>query len=522
MATGVSEPVRLRKPQAPTWLWGAALAVVIPIVAPLTYLLYTVALGPDWGLLFSARTAELIGNTVILTVAVSAAATVIGVGSAWLVTMTDLRFSRIWTTLIALPLVVPSYVGALVLVAATGPGGVISEGIPRLDGFVGAWLSLTLFTYPYVFLASSVTLRNIDPALEEAARGLGASAWNAFRRVTLPQLRPAIGGSVLLISLYTMSDFGAVSLMRFDTLTRSIYTQWSTRIDRAPALTLAALLMVMTALVLWLESRSRNRGVYFTSRPSRKARRIHLSPNARRFAWMGLGTLILATLVIPVAVLTAWLLRGVSNGATFGDLAAPALRSLSVSVASALAAALAAIPIAVLAVRFASRWTARIERSVWAVYALPHVTVGIAMVFFTLTFLSFAYQSLFILIGAYVAIFLPQASSAAQAALQQVDPQAEEASRSLGKTSWATTVRITIPLISRGLMAGATLVFLTVMKELPVTLLLRPTGFDTLALNIWQQTSEGFFARASAASLLLLLISSVPMYFLATRDLRHA
>ena len=522
MKTQVPAPTRARQPGAPIWLWATALAVVIPILAPLTYLIYTVALGPDWDLLFSARTAELVANTAVLTVTVSAAATVIGVGSAWLVAITDLRFSRMWTTLIALPLVVPSYVGALVLVAATGPSGVISESIPRLDGFWGAWLSLTLFTYPYVFLASSVTLRRIDPALEEAARGLGASAWGAFRTVTLPQLRPAIGGSVLLIALYTMSDFGAVSLMRYDTLTRSIYTQWATRIDRAPALTLAALLMAMTALVLWLESRSRIRGVYFTSTPARALRRIHLSTNARRLAWLSLSSLVTATLVVPIIVLSTWMARGVANGATFGDIAAPALRSLAVSATAADAAAMAAIPVAVLAVRYASRWTSRMERSVWAVYALPHVTVGIAMVFFTITFLSFAYQSLFILVGVYVAIFLPQASSAAQAALHQVDPHTEEASRSLGKTSWATTARITIPLISRGLMTGGTLVFLTVMKELPVTLLLRTTGFDTLALNIWQQTSEGFFARASAASLVLLAISSVPMYFLATRELRHA
>ena len=144
------------------------------------------------------------------------------------------------------------------------------------------------------------------------------------------------------------------------------------------------------------------------------------------------------------------------------------------------------------------------------------------MVFFTITFVPFMYQTLFVLVGVYVAIFLPQVSNATQTALRQVDPQAEEASRGLGQTSLATTMRITVPLISRGLISGGTLVFLTVMKELPATLLLRPTGFDTLALNIWQQTSEGFYSRASAASLVLLAISSVPMYFLSTRDLRHA
>lgn len=514
---------QLRAP-APRWLWAATLAVIIPILAPLSYLLYSVARGPDWDLLLSSRTLELIRNTVVLTVAVSAAATIIGIGAAWIVTTTDIRFARIWTTLLALPLVVPSYVGALVLVAATGPNGVISQLIPlaRFEGFWGAWLSLTLFTYPYVFLVAAVTLRKIDPSLEEAARGLGASSWRAFRTITLPQLKPAIGGSVLLVALYTMSDFGAVSLMRYDTLTRAIYTQWSTRIDRAPALTLAALLMLLTALVLWLETTTRGRGVYFTTKPSRVSRRLRLSLKSRVAAVASLTTVVTAALVIPISVLGTWMVRGIENESTFENIAVPASRSLGVSVLAAVVAAAVAIPVAVLAVRYPSRWTSKLERSVWAVYGLPHVTVGVAMVFFTITFLPFAYQTLFILVGVYVAIFLPQVSSAAQAALRQVDPQAEEASRGLGHTSWATTMRITVPLISRGLVSGGILVFLTVMKELPATLLLRPTGFDTLALNIWQQTSEGFYARASAASLVLLAISSIPMYFLATRDLRHA
>lgn len=508
----------------PRWLWVATLAVIVPILAPLSYLIYSVVLGPDWDLLSSRRTLELVLNTVLLTATVATAATIVGVGAAWVVTRTDIRFARIWTTLLALPLVVPSYVGALVLVAATGPSGILSQivAVDRLEGFWGAWISLTLFTYPYVFLVATVTLRRIDPSLEEAARGLGSNAWTAFRTITLPQLRPAIGGSVLLVALYTMSDFGAVSLMRYNTLTRAIYTQWSTRIDRAPALTLAALLMGLTAVVLWMESRTRGRGVYFAAKPSRTTHRVHLSGRSAAFSLATLSTVVTLALVIPISVLIAWVGRGITNGITFGDVGAPAFRSLSVSVAAALVAAAVAIPIAMLAVRYPSRWASRAERSVWAVYALPHVTVGVAMVFFTITFLPFAYQTLFILIGVYVAIFLPQASSAAQTALRQVDPRTEEASRGLGKSSLVTTFRITVPLISRGLISGGTLVFLTVMKELPVTLLLRPTGFDTLALNIWQQTSEGFYARASAASLVLLVISSVPMYFLATRDLRHA
>ncbi len=512
---------------APRWLWAMAGTVVALILMPLAYLGWTVVADPAWDLLFSSRTAELLRNTVFLTAAVSITAATIGVAAAWVIARLHIPFRRTWTTLLALPLVVPSYVGALVLVAATGPRGLLAEAfaieVPRMEGFFGAWISLSLFTYPYVFLVATVALHRIDPALEEAARGLGASSRKAFRTITLPQLRPAVGASILLVALYTISDFGGVSLMRYDTLTRAIYTQWSARLDRAPALTLALLLILLAAVVLWAERRTRGRAEYYTQKPIRQGIRYRLAGRGRIVTYGFLGTIVVLALVVPVGVLTFWLARGLRLGEPIGaTVVMPAVRSLGVSLAASGAAVLAAIPIAVLAVRYPSRWSARIERGAWAVYALPHITVGVAVLYFTITFLSPLYQSLAVLIGVYVAIFLPQATGAAQTALRQVNPHVEEASRSLGRTSLGTLVAITIPMIGRGLLSGGTLVFLTVMKELPATLLLRPTGYDTLALRIWEHTSEGFYTRASAASLILLLISAVPMYFLATRELRHA
>lgn len=530
MATTGTAPARARPASAtpaPRWLWVLAGSVVGIVLLPLGYLGWTVVANPAWNLLLSARTAQLLVNTVLLTVSVSITAATIGVAAAWVIARLNISFRRTWMALLALPLVVPSYVGALVMVAATGPRGLISDvfaiEVPRMGGFWGAWLSLSLFTYPYVFLVATVVLRRIDPTLEEAARGLGASSGKAFRTITLPQLRPAIGASVLLVALYTISDFGAVSLMRYDTLTRAIYTQWSARLDRAPALTLAVLLILLAAVVLWAEQRSRGRAEYYSPRPVRTTRLFDLTIRGQVTTYTFLGTVITLALVIPVGVLGFWLVRGLNLGEPIGaTVFGPALRSLGVSLVASLAAVLAAIPIAVLAVRFPGRWSSRMERSVWAVYALPHITVGVAVLYFTVTFLTPLYQSLFVLVTVYVAIFLPQATGAAQAALRQVNPHVEEASRSLGRTSLGTLIAVTVPMISRGLLSGGTLVFLTVMKELPATLLLRPTGFDTLALRIWEHTKEGFYTRASAASLVLLLISAVPMYFLATRELRHA
>ncbi len=150
---------------------------------------------------------------------------------------------------------------------------------------------------------------------------------------------------------------------------------------------------------------------------------------------------------------------------------------------------------------------------------MPHITVGLAMVTFALDFARPLYQTAFLVVIAYVAMFLPQTVGAARDALQRISPDLEAASRSLGRSSLATTTRITIPLISRGLVAGGALVFLTSMKELPATLLLRPNGFETLAIRVWAATGEGFYTRASLAALVLLAVSAVPLASFTLREL---
>lgn len=172
----------------------------------------------------------------------------------------------------------------------------------------------------------------------------------------------------------------------------------------------------------------------------------------------------------------------------------------------------------ILAVRHRDRASTALDRSVYVVFSLPHITVALAVVFFAVRYLGPLYQSLTLLVVVYATIFLAQATGAARASLLQVNPHLEEAARSLGKTPLRTITGVTIPLMWRGLLAGGALVFLTTMKELPATLLLRPTGFDTLAVRIWSAAEELFYGRAAASALLLLAISAVPMYFLVVRS----
>ncbi|HSO01834.1 MAG TPA: ABC transporter permease subunit, partial [Gaiellaceae bacterium] len=249
--------------RAPLSLLLPACVTVALLLLPLAYLAVRAGSGGGrgWRVLTRTNTLELLWSTGVLVASVTAASVTIGVSVAWLTTRTDLPWRRFWAVGSALPLVIPSYVAAFCLLGAFGPRGLLQqllgvERLPEIYGYWGALAALTLSTYPYVLLLVSAALRGLDPALEEAARGLGRSPLETFRRVTLPALRPSIGAGALLVALYTLSDFGVVSLMRYDALTRAIYLQYRSLFDRTPAAALALLLVAVTALVLVLEGRS--------------------------------------------------------------------------------------------------------------------------------------------------------------------------------------------------------------------------------------------------------------------------
>jgi iron(III) transport system permease protein len=195
-----------------------------------------------------------------------------------------------------------------------------------------------------------------------------------------------------------------------------------------------------------------------------------------------------------------------------------ARNSIYVSSVTAMVAVLAALPVAVLTVRYPGRLSVLLERVTYLGFALPGITIALALVFFGANYTPFLYQSVGLLLVAYLVLFLPAAVGAARASLLQVGPNLEQAARSLGRTPVGVFTSVTLPLVRPGLLSGAALVFLLAMKELPATLILSPIGFRTLATAIWGAASEAFFARAAVAALLLVLVSAVPMAFLVARE----
>ena len=520
-----------KAPGPPAFIWLPAVAVAAVMLLPPVYLLVrTLDAGGDaWGLLFNARTLAVLMRSMLLVVLVTAVCAVIGVSLAWLTVRTDLPYRRLFTVLTALPLVIPSYVFALLVVVALGPKGMIQgwleplgvDRLPDVFGLPGAVFTLSLLSYPYVLLPVRAALFRMDPSLEEASRGLGKSGGATFARVTLPLLRPSIMAGSLLAALYTLSDFGAVSLLRYETFTYSIFIQYETALDRAVAAGLSLALVGVALTLLVAEGQTRGRAQYYRVTPGASRDQAVFRLGRWRWPAAAYASLIVGlSLAAPLALLVSWAVRGLAAGEPLDLLWSNTLNTLTVSLAAAAAAAVAGLPIAVLTVRFPGRASTVLERLTFIGFALPGVAVALAFVFFAAAVARPIYQTSFLLVVAYVVLFLPAAVGATQASLRQVSPRIEEAARGLGKSSLQAFRLVTLPLLTRGMAVGASLVFLLSMKELPATLILGPIGFDTLATSVWGFASEAFFARAAISSLMLVLTASVPMAFLFARERR--
>ena len=507
-----------------------AVLVGLAMLLPLAYLIIRSAGASQeaWDLLFRSRTAYTLGRTALLVVTVTASSIAIAVPLAWLTVRTDLPFRRMWSVLTMLPLVIPSFVGAFLFVSALGPKGLLQrllsgplgiERLPEIYGLFGATLTLALLSYPYVLLTVRGALRNLDPALEESARGLGRGAWSTMFRVTLPQLRPAVAAGSLLVALYTLSDFGAVSLLRYPTFTWVIFQQYESAFDRTIAAVLSLVLVGMAVTILILEGYTRGRLRYYRTGAgaSRPPRVVQLG----RWKWPALSlcaTIVIPALGLPIAILAYWLVRGVSSGEPLLILWTATRNSLFVSGLAAIVAAAFSIPLASLVVRYPGKFSRALERASFTGYALPGIVVALALVFFGANYAGTVYQTVWLLVFAYVVLFFPAALGATRSSLLQVSPRLEDAARGLGRNPFQVMQTITVPLIGPGVLMGAALVFLIAMKELPATLILGPLGFKTLSTAVWSASSEAFFAQAAAPALTLILISSVPMALLVMRE----
>lgn len=527
-----SSPVR-----APFGLTAVAVAIGLIFLGPFAYVVWrNVDLGTDLGsILFDEDTLRPLSQSLRLGVAVAVSAAVIGTGLAWLTVRSDIPGRRVWRLLAPLPLVFPSFVGATALLAGFASGGLMEElltpfgieTLPDMRGFRGAWLVLTLFTYPYVYLPVAARMASLPPSLEESARLLGRSPLGVFRTVVLPQASSAVWAGSLLVFLYAISDFGAVTLLGYDTLTEQIFADKLFDQPRAMGLSLVlggvALIVVIAERSL---DRRRRRVEVVRSRES-------LVVPLGRWRWPAAAVVtgfLGNALVGPVAVLGFWAWRGMTADSAsvglatdMGDLVGPTLRSAEAGLITAAIAIVVVLPLAWTISRYRSRVAWAANSMVVAGFALPGVVIALSLVFWAIDapLISRWYQTLPLLIIAYVLHFGAQATRAAQVAVDAVPRRLGDAAATLGAGRPRRFFSVEIPLMTPGLLAGAGLVMLSTMKELPATLLLAPIGFDTLATEIWGAGDRGALAQGALASLMLVALSAVLTWAVVIRRLEH-
>ncbi|MNQ31408.1 Molybdenum transport system permease protein ModB [compost metagenome] len=500
-----------RRKRPPIGLMLPVLLLVVLSFLPLAYVGLK-AWQAGWAealhLLWRPYVFGLLRNTLALMIGVTVLCGVVGLSLAWLLERSNLPGRRLWGVILCLPFAVPAFVSSFTWVSLSA----------HFEGLGGAILVMSLSKYPLIFLPVAATLRNLDPSLEESARTLGQNRWGVFFRVTLPLLWPSLLAGSLLIALHMLVEFGALSIIGLQTFTTAIYQQFELEFSNANAAMLSAVLLMLCLALLWLELRVRGKGRHVRTGQgaARRAEQVQLGP------WAVAGQLYCLLLAIigsgiPLGMLVYWLAVGTSAAFPVAAIGEALLSSLALSLGGAALCLVLAVPVGLLVVRYKGQLAIWAERLPYLLHALPGLVIALTLVYFALHYVPMLYQTSALLLIAYALLFLPLAQAPIRTALNKAAPQLEEAARTLGASSFSAFCRVTLPIIFPALGAAFALVFLDAMKELTATLLLSPTGLNTLATEVWAHTANVEFAAAAPYAALLILVSGLPVYLLTTR-----
>jgi iron(III) transport system permease protein len=499
-----------RRRRFPWLLSAASLLIVAALLSPLALIIaqaVQAGWGQVWSVLDRAFVATLLWNTVRLALVVTALCALIGTVAAWLTERTALPGRRVWAVLLIVPLVIPDFVLSWAW----------SSIFPAVHGYFGAVLVMTLHLYPLVYLPMAAAFRAADPGQEEAARSLGLSRWAAWLKISVRQARTTLLGGCLLVCLALLAYYGAFEDLRYQTFTTAIFGELQTQFAPAAAASLSLVLIALSVLVLGGEGIYAERGRLHRAGPmAQRAQTPIPLGRTRLLAVSAVAVLAGLALGFPVAVVCCWLAAGGSSSLPAAiSLGAAAGYTALYSAAGALAATVLALPVSLLAARHQRRWPAALERSTFIIQAVPGVVIGLALVYAASRYLGFLYQSPQLLVAAYTLMFFPLALVAVSSSALRASPRLEEAGRSLGKGPLAARMTITLPLLAPGLAAAFCFVFLAAATELTATLLLVPTGVQTLATQFWAYAEEGVsFGAAAPYAAAMIVMSAVPAYLL--------
>ncbi len=519
--------------------WTAACVLLVPLVVVAA----TLALprGDVWQHLWDTLLGELVVNTGLLLAGVGLGTSVLGTTLAWIVTAHRFPGRRVFDRLLVLPLAMPAYVVGFVVVAQlefTGPVQTAARGwfgdtarLAEVKSLWGVIATMCFVLYPYVYLLARAAFADMSASVLDAGRSLGCSSRRLFWKVAVPSARPAIATGVALALMEALADFGTVALFNVTTFTTAIYRVWFGMFDREAGSQLASLLLVTALVLILLERRARGRAA-FTQSPGRSIDAA-LPPlrGLRAMAAVGYCSAVLGlAFVLPVGVLVHWSLQAWAEGRVAASYPSLVSTTLLLAVAAAALSVVVALVLAYAVRRGGSRWLRRVVDVATLGYAVPGSVVAVG-VLVTLAWLDDGLARLWqqltgevpdlLIIGtvggllfAYVVRFAAVARFSIEAGLVRITRALDDAARSLGARSAHVLVRVHVPLLRRSLLTASLLVFLDTMKEMPATLLIRPLGWDTLAVEVWQRTTEGLWVEAAVPALSIVAVGLLPVFLL--------
>ncbi len=525
--------------------WRLAAAMIsLAVLMPVLVILWSMfSPAPEvWEHLSEHLLLELLSNTFWLVLATAIGTLVLGVSLAWLTAVCEFPGRKIFSWALMLPLAVPAYVTAFVIVGLfdfTGPlqSWMRASGFdwrpPEVRSFGGVTLVMVLAFYPYVYLISRNAFATQGKRALEAAQSLGYSPRAGFFKVALPMARPWIVGGVMLVIMETLADFGTVAVFNYDTFTTGIYKAWFAMFSLPAASQLASILIIFVFIIVVLEQQARARMRYtVVGKTSGEQERIKLRGGKAWAATGFAGLVLLLGFVIPLVQLLIW-----ASEVWADDFDARYFEFLTHSLTlAALGAVLVAAAAVILAVanRYHSDVSTRIMVRVATLgYALPGPVLAVGA-FIPIVWLDarlrdgltiFGYDGGMILQGTMVTMlialcvrFMAVGFSPVDGNLQRITRSVDESARSLGVNGVQLLRRVHLPILRGGLFTAMTLVFVDVMKEMPITLMTRPFGWDTLAVRVFEMTSEGEWERAALPAVAIVIAGLIPIILMN----RHA
>ena len=518
---------------------AVAALVLVPVVV--TFSSFARVEGDILAHLIEFALPELVGNTLWLVFGVGLGVSGLGVSLAWLTAMCEFPGRRLFGWALLLPLALPAYVTAFVAIGLldfTGPlqtwlrEGWGITGLPEIRSRGGVVLVMSLALYPYVYLIAKNAFATQGAIALEAAQSLGLSRTQGFFRVALPMARPWIAAGLMLALMETLADFGTMAIFNYDTFTTAIYKAWYSLFSLAAAAQLASILILFVLVAVVFEQRSRTRMRYGAVGRSAAQRRIQLSPVLAGLAFVYAGTVLAVAFLIPVTQLILWTREVIA-----ADLDARYWTFAWHSVLLAGIGALMVVAVALL-LAYAGRqrpgtammWTQRLAT---IGYAFPGAVLAVGLfipvawldnwlidtgrIWFGFDGTELLKGTLLVMLLAYLVRFLAVGFGPIDSGLHRITRNVDEAAKNLGTGAAGLLGRVHLPLLRASLLTAAAFAFVDIMKEMPITLMTRPFGWDTLAVRVFEMTSEGEWERAALPSLAIVIAGIIPIILLTWR-----